>query len=248
MRRAGKSGIFSKIYLAFIVALMYIPVILTVIYSFNANKSPTVWGGFSMKWYEELAGDRSIREALGNSLLLAFGGWFCGVIAYLSTLPIMIPEIILGMVFLGVFSFMNLPFGMVTLMIAHTAFCIPYVFMMVRARLEGMDKNLEEAALDLGARPFAVFRDITVPAILPAILSGALLSFAMSFDDVVISIFVTGARTNTLAIKIYTKLKTGVTPEINALATILLIVTAAVILLSRGIGRHKEKSQEIETP
>lgn len=173
---------------------------------------------------------------------------FDGVIAYLSTLPIMIPEIILGMVFLGVFSFMNLPFGMVTLMIAHTAFCIPYVFMMVRARLEGMDKNLEEAALDLGARPFAVFRDITFPAILPAILSGALLSFAMSFDDVVISIFVTGARTNTLAIKIYTKLKTGVTPEINALATILLIVTAAVILLSRGIGRHKEKSQEIETP
>lgn len=268
MRRAGKSGIFSKIYLAFIVALMYIPVILTVIYSFNAKKSPTVWGGFSMKWYEELAGDRSIREALGNSLLLAFGSCFFailigtsgalgmrgrqskfdGVIAYLSTLPIMIPEIILGMVFLGVFSFMNLPFGMVTLMIAHTAFCIPYVFMMVRARLEGMDKNLEEAALDLGARPFAVFRDITFPAILPAILSGALLSFAMSFDDVVISIFVTGARTNTLAIKIYTKLKTGVTPEINALATILLIVTAAVILLSRGIGRHKEKSQEIETP
>lgn len=257
MRKVKDIGLFPKIYLAFFVVLMYIPVLLTVIYSFNINKSPTVWGGFSMRWYEELAGDRSIREALINSLILAFGSCFFAVligtsgalgmrnrssrldaaIAYISTLPIMIPEIILGMVFLGVFSFMNLPFGMVTLMIAHTAFCVPYIFMMVQARLEGMDKNMEEAALDLGARPFEVFRDVTFPAILPAILSGALLSFAMSFDDVVISIFVTGARTNTLAIKIYTKLKTGVTPEINALATVILIATVAVILLSKVIRR-----------
>ena len=120
-------------------------------------------------------------------------------VAYVSTLPIMIPEIILGMVFLSVFSLMGLPFGMVTLVIAHTTFCVPYVFTMVRARLVGMDRSLEEAALDLGATKWQVFRDVILPQILPAILSGVLLAFAMSFDDVVISIFVTGPKVNTPA-------------------------------------------------
>ena len=123
---------------------------------------------------------------------------------------------------------MNLPFGMLTLVIAHTTFCVPYVFMTVRARLSGMDPSIEEAARDLGASGIRVFWDITLPAILPAIASGVLLSFAMSFDDVVISIFVTGATVNTLPIKIYTKLKTGVTPEINALTAVMLIVTIIV--------------------
>lgn len=260
-----KKHIFSTIYLAFFVVVMYIPIALTVIYSFNENKSPTLWSGFSMRWYEELAGDRSIREALVNSLILAFGSCFVSILiatsaalgmrnrkskidkvmAYISSLPIMIPEIILGMVFLGVFSFMNLPFGMLTLMISHTAFCVPYIFMMVQARLEGMNKNLEEAARDLGARPWEVFRDVTLPSIMPAILSGSILAFAMSFDDVVISIFVTGARTNTLAIKIYTKLKVGVTPEINALATILLAVTIVIVVIYELSmkRRTKEKSR-----
>ena len=138
---------------------------------------------------------------------------------------------------------MNIPFGMVTLMISHTAFCIPYIFTMVQARLEGMERNLEEAALDLGAKPWEVFRDVTLPAIMPAIGSGALLSFAMSFDDVVISIFVTGARTNTLAVKIYTKLKTGVTPEINALATVILLITIIMVVLSEMI-KERTKTKE----
>lgn len=255
-----KNSLLSTIYLWIVTIILYIPIILTVIYSFNDNKSPVYWTGFSMRWYEELAHDRSMKEALINSLILAFSS--CGlsiliatsaalamrkreskwdkIITYLSTLPIMIPEIILGMVFLGVFSFMNLPFGMLTLIIAHTTFCIPYIFSMVRARLKGIGMQLEEAAYDLGARPFRVFWDVTLPSILPAILSGAILAFAMSFDDVVISIFVTGASTNTLAIKIYTKLKTGVTPEINALATVLLVVTIAVILLSEITKRKEE--------
>lgn len=255
-----KNSLLSTIYLWIVTIILYIPIILTVIYSFNDNKSPVYWTGFSMRWYEELAHDRSMKEALINSLILAFSS--CGlsiliatsaalamrkreskwdkIITYLSTLPIMIPEIILGMVFLGVFSFMNLPFGMLTLIIAHTTFCIPYIFSMVKARLQGIGTQLEEAAYDLGARPFRVFWDVTFPSILPAILSGAILAFAMSFDDVVISIFVTGASTNTLAIKIYTKLKTGVTPEINALATVLLVVTIAVILLSEITKRKEE--------
>ena len=129
---------------------------------------------------------------------------------------------------------------MTTLVIAHTAFCIPYVFMMVKARLVGIDKSLEEAARDLGASPVRSFGIITLPLIMPAVASGCLLAFAMSFDDVVISIFVTGPRTSTLPIKVYTQLKTGVTPEINALCTVILVVVVLVLLIS-SLFRRKSK-------
>ena len=143
------------------------------------------------------------------------------------------------MVFIVFFSFLGLPFGMVTLVLAHTAFCIPYVFTMVRSRLIGMDVSLEEAARDLGAGEIKVFFTITLPLIAPAIVSGMLLSFAMSFDDVVISIFVTGATTNTLPVKIYTQMKNGVSPEINALSTIMLLGTILVIGGSEVIRRKR---------
>ena len=204
--------------------------------------------------------DSAIKEALFNSIIL--GVISCaaaavigtlgaigmarvnyktkGMMEYLSTIPIMVPEIILGMVFMAFFSLLGLPFGMTTLVIAHTAFCIPYVFMMVKARLVGIDKSLEEAARDLGASPVRIFWDITLPLIMPAVASGCLLAFAMSFDDVVISIFVTGPRTSTLPIKVYTQLKTGVTPEINALCTVILVVVVLVLLIS-SLFRRKSK-------
>ena len=134
---------------------------------------------------------------------------------------------------------------MLTLVISHTAFCIPYVFMQVKARLAGMDKSLEEAARDLGASRTRVFFDITLPLILPAIVSGMLLSFAMSLDDVIISVFVTGVKVNTLPILIYTQLKTGVTPKINALCTLMFLATLIIVLLSAFLGRignSKKKS------
>ena len=276
------------VYVGVITVITYIPIIMTVIYSFNASKLTSVWEGFSLKWYEELFRDRDLKEALINSLILAVlscccavligttgalgmyrakrqnvAGGRCGsggkldaggrgneavtvhlneVIAYVSMLPIMIPEIILGMIFLSVFSLMGLPFGMLTLVIAHTTFCVPYVYSMVKARLVGMDKSLEEAALDLGASPVRVFFDITLPQIMPAILSGVMLAFAMSFDDVVISIFVTGPKVNTLPVKIYTKLKTGVTPEINALATVMLVITVVLILGSSAVGKIRVRN------
>lgn len=252
---------FAYIYVAVLTILTYVPILLTVIYSFNESKLSTVWTGFSLKWYAQLFRNRDLREALYNSLLLA--GLSClsavvigttgalgmryrkskvdGVIAGLTMLPIMIPEIILGMVFLAVFSFMDLPFGMLTLVIAHTTFCVPYVYSMVKARLVGMDKSLEEAALDMGASPIRVFFDITLPMIMPAMLSGVMLSFAMSFDDVVISIFVTGPKVNTLPIKIYTQLKTGVTPEINALATIMLLITIILLVGAAVVNKQFDK-------
>ena len=173
-----------------------------------------------------------------------------GLLEYVSLLPLMIPEIILGMVFLAFFSRLNLPFGMVTLLIGHTVFCIPYILMEVKARLVGMDKSLEEAAMDLGASPMRTFFDITLPLIMPAVFSGALLAFAMSMDDVVISVFINGPRLSTLPIRVYTQMKTGVTPEINALCTLMLIASIVILfvysLVRKLSGRDvSEKKQEI---
>ena len=252
------------VYVAVITVLTYIPILLTVVYSFNASKLTSVWEGFSLKWYRELFGDRDLGEALINSLILAVLSCAFAVLigtsgalgmsrrkrktdevmAYVSTLPIMIPEIILGMVFLSVFSLMGLPFGIVTQEIAHTTFCLPYIFTMVRARLVGMDHSLEEAALDLGATKRQVFFDIIVPLFLPVILCGGLLAFARSFDVVVISIFVTGPKVNTLPVKIYTKLKTGVTPEINALATVMLFVILLCLAGAYVLGRKSQTAVE----
>lgn len=250
---------FSKIYLTVVMLITYLPIFMVVLFSFNDSKLPVSWKGFTWQWYETLFHDAAIMEALRNSLVLGFISCAAaavigtlgaigmarvnfkskGMIEYLSTIPIMVPEIILGMVFIAFFSLLRLPFGMVTLVIAHTAFSIPYVFMMVKARLVGIDKSLEEAARDLGASPVRIFWDITLPLIMPAVASGCLLAFAMSFDDVVISIFVNGARLSTLPIKVYTQLKTGVTPEINALCTIILIVVVLVMLVVSFFRREK---------
>lgn len=153
----------------------------------------------------------------------------------------MIPEIILGMVLMAFFYMLNLPFGMLTLLIGHTVFCVPYILMEVKARLVGMDPSLEEAARDLGATSMRAFLDVTLPLIMPAVASGSLLAFAMSMDDVVISIFINGPRLSTLPIKVYTQIKTGVTPEINALCTIMLAFTVVILLVYSLIKKLKRK-------
>ncbi len=241
----------SNLYLALILILTYLPIVVVVVFSFNDSKMFVSWEGFSWRWYKELFRDSALLEALGNSLILGFTSCVIagvigtlgaigmvrvnfkskGMIEYLSTIPIMVPEIILGMAFMSFFTLLKLPFGMLTLVIAHVSFSIPYVFMMVKARLAGIDKSMEEAARDLGASPVRTFWDITWPLIAPAVLTGCLLAFAMSFDDVVISIFINGATLSTLPIKVYTQIKTGVTPEINALCTIILAVVILVMIL-----------------
>lgn len=262
MREGGRFRVkVWQVYITAVLLILYLPMILIVIYSFNESRISSIWGGFSLQWYETLLHDRSMLEAVKNSLILGCLSCFSaavtgtlgavgmsririrakGAVEYLSMLPIMIPEIILGMVFMTFFSLIGLPFGMLTLVIAHTTFCIPYVYMMVKARLAGMDSSLVEAARDLGASEWQIFRDITLPLLAPAIVSGMLLAFAMSWDDVIISIFVTGAQTNTLPVKIYTQIKTGVTPEINALCTLMLLVTVMIVGLSGIIGGETRK-------
>lgn len=237
--------------------LTYLPILVVVVYSFNESKLTSQWGGFSLKWYEELFSDRGMITALKNSVVLALtSSVLAAVISTLaalgmknsrlplkglaeksSLLPLIIPEIVLGMVFLAFFRILSIPLGMLSLIIAHTAFCIPYIYTQVSAGLQVFDYQTVEAARDLGAGPFTAFFKVTLPLISPAILSGMFLSFAMSFDDVIISIFVTGVSVNTLPIRVYTQLKTGITPEINALCTIMLGVTVLCYISSALIRR-----------
>ena len=233
-----KNSKLSGFYLGLIFVLMYLPIAVVIVFSFNESKLPVRFTGFSLKWYQELIHDDAMLEALGNSLFL--GVVSCFVSAVIGTLGAVglsrihwktkgILEYISGMVLMAFFYMMNLPFGMLTLLIGHTVFCVPYILMEVKARLAGMDPSLEEAARDLGAGPFRAFWDIILPLIMPAVMSGSLLAFAMSMDDVVISIFINGPRLATLPIKVYTQIKTGVTPEVNALCTIMLVFTVLIL-------------------
>ena len=257
----------SGFYLGLIFVLMYLPIAVVIVFSFNESKLPVRFTGFSLKWYQELIHDDDMIEALKNSLIL--GVLSCvvsavigtlgavglskihwktkGILEYISILPLMIPEIILGMVMMAFFYMLNLPFGMLTLLIGHTVFCVPYILMEVKARLAGMDPALEEAARDLGAGPFRAFIDITLPLIMPAVMSGSLLAFAMSMDDVVISIFINGPRISTWPIKVYTQIKTGVTPEVNALCTLMLVFTIVILIiysLIKNLMKSKSKMRQ----
>lgn len=241
---------------------MYLPIIVVVLYSFNANTSryPNEFTGFSLQFYRALFQDtRGLLAALKNSLILA--GLSCGIsmvigtlgavgmarrkfrmqgfLENLSILPIMVPEIILGMAFLAVFTAVGLQFGMLTLVLAHVTFCTPYVFIIVKGRLSGMDPSLAEASRDLGASPARTFFEITLPLIMPAVFSGVTLAFAMSMDDFVISFFVTGATTTTLPLRIYSSVKTGVSLQVNALCTLMLAVVAIVMALRQVFLRDK---------
>ena len=270
-----KKRFYYPIYIIIILIIMYLPIALVIIYSFNESKISSVWSGFSLTWYCELFRDRSMFEALVNSLVLAtLSSLSAAVIGtlgasgmartrlasgktgraqaqgskfmeYLSILPIMTPEIILGMTFLAFFSLLSIPFGMLTLVIAHTAFCIPYVYLLVRARLAGLDKSYVEAARIMGASDKRAFYDITLPLVLPAVISGMLISFAMSFDDVIISVFVAGVHTNTLPMKIYSQIKVGVTPKTNAMCTLIFLFTVVLCLIAARLARGKSLKSPI---
>ena len=255
-----KINFFRLAYPMLITILTYLPILVVVVYSFNSSKLSSTWGGFSLKWYKELFRDQDMFEALTNSIILAFAssvlaailatGAALGIknarlpgkklIENSALLPLIIPEIVLGMVFLAFFSLLGMKFGMITLILSHTAFCVPYIYTQVRARLAVLDTSAIEAARDLGASGLTAFFTITLPLLSPAILSGMFLSFAMSFDDVIISVFCTGVSVNTLPIRIYTQLKTSVTPEVNAMCTLMLAVTVlcyTIAALFKAKGR-----------
>ena len=252
---------FAPVYLTLVLIALYLPIVVVVLYSFNANTSRFTFDftGFSLQHYAGLLKDtKGLVAALKNSLILAGYSLALSVVLgtlgavgiakrsfrgmnaaqTLVTLPIMVPEIILGMAFLAVFTFLDLPMGMFTLVLAHTTFCVPYIFIIVKGRLAGMDPSIVEAARDLGASEARAFFDITLPMIAPGVVSGALLAFSMSMDDFIISFFVTGATTTTLPLKVYSSVKTGVSPQVNALCTLTLFAVAVLVALSKSITRR----------
>ena len=248
----------STIFIFLVLIFIYLPIFLVILYSFNESKLSSVWSGFSLTWYHTLFKNRSLFIALKNSLILAFNTSLLSAIIgtlgaygmhysknkkmeFISILPMLIPEIIMGMVFLSMFTDIHLPFGLMTLTLAHTSFCFPFVYMLVKARLKDMDSSMLEAARNLGANEVRVFFDIVLPYVLPSVFAGMLLSFATSMDDVIISGFVSGVTTSTLPVKIYSMLKVGVTPDVNALCTLMILVTLLLFGLSRWIMIKEKK-------
>lgn len=254
-KMSGKSRFFQNLYIILVFLFLYIPIFMVVIFSFNTSKMNIVWEGFTLQWYGTFFQNRSLMEALGLSLYIAIVSTLVStvigtlgaiglnrfefpgkdLIDQLLYIPVVIPEVVLGVALLCIFSALNMELGITTITLSHITFCIPFVVMNVRARVAGFDKSLEEAAQDLGANGIVTFFKVTLPMIMPGVMSGALLSFSLSLDDVIISFFVTGPGSTTLPLKIFSMVKTGVTPEVNALSTIIMFVIMIGISIRAGI-------------
>ena len=231
-------------------ALLYIPLIIVVVFSFNDSKLNAEWVGFTLHWYKALLQDHEMLLAARNSLIIAVSastiatilGTMAGlaihryklkVLPVLAFTPVAMPEILLGVSLLLFFlQVLNLTLGMVSIIIAHTTFCVGFVAIIVRARLQGMDESIFEAARDLGATPWQTFWQVTFPLIRPAIIAGALMSFTLSIDDFVITFFTKGVGEPILPIQIYTMIKVAVTPEVNAISTLLMLLTLTLIIIA----------------
>ena len=249
-----KRGKFDTTILTICFAFLYIPILILVIYSFNASKLVTVWGGFSLHWYQSMWSNEGLMDAawitLRVGMLSATIGTILGTLAALSLTrfarfpgrvlfsgmiyaPLVMPEVITGLSLLLLFVSIGVDRGIWTVVIAHTTFTMCYVAIVVQSRLLTFDRSLEEAALDLGCPPVKTFFRITLPLIMPAVVAGWMLAFTLSLDDLVIASFTTGPGATTLPIKIYSQVRLGVTPEINAVCTILIgLVTIGVICAS----------------
>ena len=263
-----KPGKFDATVLTLGFAFLYIPIVILVIYSFNESKLVTVWGGFSLKWYSSMWRNEGLMNAawvtLRVGLMSATIGTVLGVLAALSLVrfnrfpgrllfsgmiyaPLVMPEVITGLSLLLLFVAIGMDRSLLTVTIAHTTFTMCYVAIVVQSRLLTFDRSLEEAALDLGCPPVQTFFRITLPLIMPAVVSGWMLAFTLSLDDLVIASFTTGPGATTLPIKIYSQVRLGVTPEINAVCTILIgIVTLGVVIASITTKRRELQRQRDE--
>ena len=255
----------KKTYIVIILAFFYAPLLCVIALSFNSNQYPNVWAGFSLKWYSEMLNDRALMRALLNSLTVAFfstvfsaifgtaaaigssrlKGWKKSAFGGIIYLPIILPEVILGLALVMFFSLFNVHYGIVTIVLSHITFCMPYVYLMVSIRLRGIDSSVYEAAIDLGADASQVFTTIVLPLVAPGIATGSLLSIAMSLDDVVISYYVSGPTSGTLPIQLFSMMKLGITPKINALCTIIFTVIATAAFLAYNVSSRKKRGDKI---
>ena len=267
MNSAPKST-FLLTALCFGYAFLYVPILLVILYSFNDSRLLSVWGGFSLRWYGELLRNEAVIEAALLSLRIAvvsasvatvFGtlaalaltrlGRFRGRVLFTGMIaaPLVMPEVITGLslllLFLSIKDLIGWPGarGATTITIAHITFAMAYVAVIVQSRLVAMDESLEEAAMDLGGRPLRVLIDITLPLLAPAMISGWLLAFTLSLDDLVIASFVSGPGATTLPMLIFSKVRLGVTPDINALATVIIVLVSIGVLLAGWIMARQER-------
>ncbi len=251
---------FFGLWTLLVFAFLYIPILLLVVFSFNASKLNIRWEGFTTQWYDALFSNKTLVVAFQNSLIVAcvttvlattlgtIGAWmlhryrfpFQRAIGLLIFVPMVMPEVLMGVSLLVLFvQLLNIPLGFTTLVIAHTTFCFPFVLVGVQARLQGIDPFLEEAAMDLGATPVQAFWKVIVPYLMPAIVSGALMSFTLSLDEYIVSVFTTGAQTQTLPLKVFGMAKVGLNPQLNALSTLFILGTMGIVICSQLISRRK---------
>lgn len=263
-----KRSLFIRIATVIGFVFLYAPIVSLVVYSFNDNKLVTVWSGFSFRWYGELLGnDQLIRAAVLSLQIAAISATIALVLGTLAAValvrfrrfrgktlmlgmisaPLVMPEVIIGLSLLLLFVSMEQLIGwpagrgMLTVIIAHSTFCMAYVAVVIQSRLGDLDVSLEEAAQDLGATPARVFFDITLPIISPALVSGWLLAFTLSLDDLVIASFVNGPGSSTLPMVIFSKIRLGVSPDVNALASIIIFIVAIGVVGAMLVGRRGEK-------
>ena len=235
-----------------VMLFLYVPVILLIIFSFNASPMSVKWQGASLMWYRQLFSDVSLAEATRNSLIVAMSSTLVSVVMGTGAamvldrwhprghnllngivlLPLIMPEILMGVALLLFFVMLRVPLGLVTVTIGHIVFNLPLVIVMIRARLHKLDPALEEAAQDLGATSWQTFQWITLPLLKPAIVGSALMAFTISLDDFVVTFFTAGPGATTLPLKVFSMIKTGITPEINALSALLVVISMLLIGLS----------------
>ncbi|HSS45796.1 MAG TPA: ABC transporter permease subunit [Burkholderiales bacterium] len=246
MRRSAMLWIIA----ALVYAFLYVPLVIVVVYSFNDSRLNAEWVGFTLNWYSVLFNDEQMIGAAINSLTIAVVsslvatalGTMAGIaihryklkfLPFMVITPVAMPEILLGVSLLLFFiQVLNLTLGMLSIIIAHITFCIGFVAIVVRARLAGMDESIFEAARDLGATPWQSFRLVTFPLIMPGVIAGVLMSFTLSIDDFVITFFTVGVGVTTLPLQIYSMIKIAVTPEVNAVSTLLMLLTLTTIIIA----------------
>jgi spermidine/putrescine transport system permease protein len=238
---------------------LYLPILLLVVYSFNDSKLNLTWVGFTTKWYGALFQNEVLLRAFQNSLIVAGATTLLSVflgttaawllhrykfpaqqlIGLLIFIPMVMPEVLMGTSLLVLFVSLGIPLGYGTLIIAHTTFCFPFVLVGVQARLQGLDPSLEEAAQDLGATPLKAFWLVIVPYLMPAIVAGALMAFTLSFDEYIVTVFTSGAESQTLPLKVYGMVRVGLNPQLNALSTLFIGITALLVIGSQIFTRKK---------
>ena len=263
MRKNIFRNIIENTYLFLIIVFLYFPIIILMVFSFNDLKSTSNWGGFSLRWYEQMLSDENLIQALINTLSIgllssliscvigtaaAIGiqGYksqkLKGAVNALTNLPMVSSELVMGVSLMMMFLSGGIQLGYLTLLLSHITFCIPYVILSVQPKLVQLDTNLYEAALDLGAKPFYAFRKIIIPEISPGIINGLLISFTLSIDDFIISFFTTGNGVNNLSIYIYSSVKRGLNPMYNALSTVVFIFVMVIIMIINRRTESKNNS------